>query len=207
MQVIAQLSRFPATEALGRGHEILDFCGMGQERYRPVETYSTGMRQKLRFAMAIVHDPKLLILDEPSAGVDIEMRRSMWEFLRRINEQGTTIILTTHYLEEGEALCRHIAIINHGIIVENTSIKTLLRQLRREVFILDCVEDLPPSISIDGFTTRRSDDHTLEVEVEKGQYLNQIFSTLAADNIHVSSMRNRANRLEEMFVNLVEGSE
>jgi ABC-2 type transport system ATP-binding protein len=130
----------------------------------------------------------------------------MWDFLRRINTQGTTIILTTHYLEEAEALCRNIAIINHGKIVENTSIKTLLRQLRRETFILDCVEQLPQSVAIEGFATRRTDDHTLEVEVEKGQHINQVFTALSAAGIHVSSMRNRANRLEEMFVNLVEGA-
>jgi ABC-2 type transport system ATP-binding protein len=130
----------------------------------------------------------------------------MWAFLKRINEQGTTIILTTHYLEEAEALCRHIAIINHGNIVENTSIKSLLRQLSREVFILDCVEELPAVIAVEGFIVRRVDDHTLEVEVQKGQHLNQVFSVLGAEGVHVSSMRNRANRLEEMFVNLVEGA-
>jgi ABC-2 type transport system ATP-binding protein len=207
--VVNQAGYYGLAPALARerAEKYLRELGLWEQRNVQARMLSGGMKRRLMIARSLIHEPRLLILDEPSAGVDIEMRRSMWEFLRRINEQGTTIILTTHYLEEAEALCRHIAIINHGIIVENTSIKTLLRQLRREVFILDCVEDLPPSISIDGFTTRRSDDHTLEVEVEKGQYLNQIFSTLAADNIHVSSMRNRANRLEEMFVNLVEGSE
>jgi ABC-2 type transport system ATP-binding protein len=134
------------------------------------------------------------------------MRRSMWDFLKKINEDGTTIILTTHYLEEAEALCRHIAIINHGAIVEHSSIKGLLRRLHREVFILDCVEDLPESVEIDDFIVRRVDVHTLEVEVEKGQHINQVFSALDARGIHISSMRNRANRLEEMFVNLVEGA-
>jgi ABC-2 type transport system ATP-binding protein len=167
---------------------------------------SGGMKRRLMIARSLVHEPQLLILDEPSAGVDIEMRRSMWDFLRRINAQGTTIILTTHYLEEAEALCRHIAIINHGRIVENTSMKELLRQLDREVFILDCLEELPDTITIDGFLTRRVDDHTLEVEVQKGQHLNQIFTALDGADIHISSMRNRANRLEEMFVNLVEGA-
>ncbi|HEY6131075.1 MAG TPA: AAA family ATPase, partial [Halioglobus sp.] len=157
-------------------------------------------------ARSLVHEPRLLILDEPSAGVDIELRRSMWDFLRRINAQGTTIILTTHYLEEAEALCRHIAIINDGKIVENTSIKSLLRQLHRETFILDCVEVLPDTLAIEGFAIRRVDDHTLEVEVQKGQHLNEVFTALGAKGIHISSMRNRANRLEEMFVNLVEGA-
>ena len=155
-------------------------------------------------ARALVHEPRLLILDEPTAGVDIEMRRSMWEFLREINAQGTTIILTTHYLEEAEALCRHIAIINKGEIVEHSSIKALLRRLKREVFILDCVEDAPESLEIEGFAVRQLDSHTLEVEVEKGQYINQVFEELDRQGVHINSMRNRANRLEEMFVKLVE---
>ena len=163
------------------------------------------MKRRLMIARALVHEPKLLILDEPTAGVDIEMRRSMWSFLKKINEEGTTIILTTHYLEEAEALCRHIAIINHGVIVENSSIKELLRRLKREVFILDCVEEPPAALDIAGFELRRLDSHTLEVEVEKGQFINQLFDELNRHGIHISSMRNRANRLEEMFVNLVEG--
>jgi ABC-2 type transport system ATP-binding protein len=189
-----------------RAEKYLRELGLWEQRDVQARMLSGGMKRRLMIARSLVHEPRLLILDEPSAGVDIEMRRSMWDFLRRINTQGTTIILTTHYLEEAEALCRHIAIINHGRIVENTSIKTLLRQLRREVFILDCVEALPDAIVIDGFTVRRVDDHTLEVEVEKGQHLNQVFSALEAEGIHISSMRNRANRLEEMFVKLVEGA-
>jgi ABC-2 type transport system ATP-binding protein len=195
----------PPTLARERAEKYLRELGLWEQRDVQARMLSGGMKRRLMIARSLIHEPRLLILDEPSAGVDIEMRRSMWEFLKRINEHGTTIILTTHYLEEAEALCRHIAIINHGVIVENTSIKSLLRQLRREVFILDCVEELPPVVSIGGFTVRRCDDHTLEVEVEKGQYLNQVFAALAAENVHVSSMRNRANRLEEMFVNLVEG--
>jgi ABC-2 type transport system ATP-binding protein len=189
-----------------RAEKYLRELGLWEQRDVQARMLSGGMKRRLMIARSLVHEPRLLILDEPSAGVDIEMRRSMWDFLRRINTQGTTIILTTHYLEEAEALCRHIAIINHGRIVENTSIKTLLRQLRREVFILDCVEAVPDSIVIEGFTVRRVDDHTLEVEVEKGQHLNQVFSALEIEGIHISSMRNRANRLEEMFVNLVEGA-
>ena len=134
------------------------------------------------------------------------MRRSMWDFLKKINAEGTTIILTTHYLEEAEALCRHIAIINHGKIIEHSSMKNLLRQLHREVFILDCREDLPETIAVEGFTVRRVDTHTLEVEVESGQFINQVFVQLDKQGVHITSMRNRANRLEEMFVNLVEGS-
>jgi ABC-2 type transport system ATP-binding protein len=189
-----------------RAEKYLRELGLWEQRNIPARMLSGGMKRRLMIARSLVHEPRLLILDEPTAGVDIEMRRSMWEFLKRINAQGTTIILTTHYLEEAEALCRHIAIINHGKIVENTSIKTLLRRLHREVFILDCVEELPSVMAIEGFTSRRVDDHTLEVEVEKGQHLNQVFAALGAQGIHVSSMRNRANRLEEMFVNLVEGA-
>ena len=140
---------------------------------------SGGMKRRLMIARALVHEPRLLILDEPTAGVDIEMRRSMWDFLKKINAEGTTIILTTHYLEEAEALCRHIAIINEGEIVENSSIKDLLRQLHREVFILDCVEELP-EIWLSKALTSPGGCHTLEVEVEKGQHINQVFAQLDA---------------------------
>jgi ABC-2 type transport system ATP-binding protein len=196
----------PPVLARERAEKYLRELGIWDQRNVQARLLSGGMKRRLMIARSLIHEPRLLILDEPSAGVDIEMRRSMWAFLKRINEQGTTIILTTHYLEEAEALCRHIAIINHGVIVENTSIKALLRQLRREVFILDCVEVLPDSIAIAGYTVRRVDDHTLEVEVQKGQDLNQVFSVLGQVGVHISSMRNRANRLEEMFVNLVEGA-
>ncbi len=196
----------PPALARVRAEKYLRELGLWEQRHIPARMLSGGMKRRLMIARSLVHEPRLLILDEPSAGVDIEMRRSMWDFLRRINEQGTTIILTTHYLEEAEALCRHIAIINDGKIVENTSIKNLLRQLNRETYILDCVEQLPTVIAIEGFAVRRADDHTLEIEVQKGQYLNQVFMALGAQGIQISSMRNRANRLEEMFVNLVEGA-
>jgi ABC-2 type transport system ATP-binding protein len=196
----------PPGLALQRAEKYLKELGMWEKRDVPSRMLSGGMKRRLMIARALVHEPRLLILDEPTAGVDIEMRRSMWDFLKKINAEGTTIILTTHYLEEAEALCRHIAIINQGKIVENTSIKSLLRQLHKEVFILDCVEDLPDAVAIEGFTVRRMDPHTLEIEVEKGQHINQVFSALDTLGIHISSMRNRANRLEEMFVNLVEGA-
>lgn len=196
----------PPGLALQRAEKYLKELGMWDKRNVPSRMLSGGMKRRLMIARALVHEPRLLILDEPTAGVDIEMRRSMWDFLKKINAAGTTIILTTHYLEEAEALCRHIAIINQGRIVENTSIKNLLRQLHKEVFILDCVEDLPDTVVIEGFTVRRKDDHTLEVEVEKGQHINSVFAALDQQDIHISSMRNRANRLEEMFVNLVEGA-
>jgi len=196
----------PVGAARQRAEKYLRALGLWEQRNIQARMMSGGMKRRLMIARALVHEPRLLILDEPTAGVDIEMRRSMWDFLKKINAEGTTIILTTHYLEEAEALCRHIAIINHGEIVENTSIKTLLRQLRRETFVLDCVEELPDPLVIEGFPTRWVDNHTLEVEVEKGQNINQVFAALDRVGIHVSSMRNRANRLEEMFVNLVEGA-
>ena len=189
-----------------RAEKYLRELGLWDKRDVPSRMLSGGMKRRLMIARALVHEPRLLILDEPTAGVDIEMRRSMWDFLKKINEAGTTIILTTHYLEEAEALCRHIAIINDGEIVEHSSVKSLLRQLHREVFILDCVEDLPDTLAIRDFTVRRLDSHTLEVEVENGQHINRLFAALDEHNIHITSMRNRANRLEEMFVNLVEGA-
>ncbi|TDG13814.1 ABC transporter ATP-binding protein [Seongchinamella unica] len=189
-----------------RAEKYLRALGLWDKRDVPARTLSGGMKRRLMIARALVHEPKLLILDEPTAGVDIEMRRSMWDFLKKINAEGTTIILTTHYLEEAEALCRHIGIINNGEIVENTSIKALLRQLQREVFIFDSVEELEDDIGIPGFVTRRLDAHSMEIEVEKGQSINQVFAELGNRGIHISSMRNRANRLEEMFVNLVEGA-
>ncbi len=188
-----------------RAEKYLKALGIWDKRDVQSRMLSGGMKRRLMIARALVHEPKLLILDEPTAGVDIEMRRAMWDFLREINDQGTTIILTTHYLEEAEALCRNIAIINQGSIAENTSIKELLRQLHREVFILDCIETLPGQVAIPGFDIRRLDEHTLEVAVDKGQQLNDVFTGLDSAGIHISSMRNRANRLEEMFVNLVEG--
>ena len=196
----------PAAQARKQAEKYLRELGLWEQRDVQARMLSGGMKRRLMIARALVHEPRLLILDEPTAGVDIEMRRSMWEFLEKINEQGTTIILTTHYLEEAEALCRHIAIINHGEIVENSSIKDLLRRLHQETFILDCIEEVPENIEIKSFKTRRVDSHTLEVEVEKGQHINDVFSALDRNGIHISSMRNRANRLEEMFVNLIDGA-
>ncbi len=188
-----------------RAEKYLRELGLWDKRDVPSRMMSGGMKRRLLIARALVHQPRLLILDEPTAGVDIEMRRSMWDFLKKLNSEGTTIILTTHYLEEAEALCRNIAIINHGEIVEHTSIRDLLRRLHREVFIFDAVDGLPESVAIEGFSVRRIDDNTLEIEVEKGQHINEVFAGLNQANIRISSMRNRANRLEEMFVNLVEG--
>lgn len=194
----------PRQLACERAEKYLKELGLWEKRDVTGRTLSGGMKRRLMIARALVHEPRLLILDEPTAGVDIEMRRGMWDFLKALNEAGTTIILTTHYLEEAEALCRNIAIINHGEIVENSSIKDLLRRLQRETFIIDSAEVLPEDLSIDGFLLRRVDDHSLEIEVEKGQQLNSVFTALDEAGIGVVSMRNRANRLEEMFVNLTE---
>ena len=188
-----------------RAQKYLTALGLWGKRDVPSRTLSGGMKRRLMIARALVHEPRLLILDEPTAGVDIEMRRSMWEFLQQINAEGTTIILTTHYLEEAEALCRNIAIINHGEIVQHSSVKSLLKQLHREIFILDCALELPEVVTIEGFTVYRVDAHTLEVEVEQGQRINDVFTALDTQAIEISSMRNKSNRLEEMFVNLVEG--
>ena len=196
----------PRQLACERAEKYLKALGLWDKRDNTGRMLSGGMKRRLMIARALVHEPKLLILDEPTAGVDIEMRRGMWDFLTELNASGTTIILTTHYLEEAEALCRNIAIINHGEIVENGSIKDLVRRLQREVFIIDSADDLPESLAVEGFVTRRVDNHTLEVEVEKGQHLNDVFAALEAAGVNVVSMRNRANRLEEMFVNLVESA-
>lgn len=189
-----------------RAEKYLKALGIWDKRDEPSRMLSGGMKRRLMIARALVHEPKLLILDEPTAGVDIEMRRSMWEFLQQINAEGTTIILTTHYLEEAEALCRNIAIINQGEIVEHTSVRELVGRLHKEVFILDCKEALPEHLKIEGFEANRLDAHSLEVHVEQGQRINDVFTALDEQGIEISSMRNRANRLEEMFVNLVEGN-
>jgi ABC-2 type transport system ATP-binding protein len=166
---------------------------------------SGGMKRRLMIARALIHEPQLLILDEPTAGVDIEVRRSMWEFLRRINEQGTTIILTTHYLEEAENLCRHIAIIDEGRIIENDRMSTVLRKLQTETFVLNLRAPLRGTLSLPGYRVTLPDETTLEVEVNKEQNLNEIFVALSAAGGEVVSMRNKANRLEELFMRLVEG--
>ncbi len=165
---------------------------------------SGGMKRRLMIARALVHEPKLLILDEPTAGVDIEIRRSMWDFLREINAAGTTIILTTHYLEEAESLCRHIAIIDEGIIIEDARMSQVLRKLQREVFVLSLSEQLEEAPALDGFETRLREDGELEVEKGPESDLNELFEQLNAQGIRVVSLRNKANRLEEMFMHLVE---
>jgi len=173
-----------------------------EKRHARSRELSGGMKRRLMIARALMHEPKLLILDEPTAGVDIELRRSMWEFLKEINAQGVTIILTTHYLEEAEMLCRNIAIIDKGRIIENTSMKTLLGKLNKETFVLDLKAGIT-DLTLPGFVTRKLDEHSFEVDVEKNQGLNAVFAALAAQDITVLSMRNKANRLEELFVSLI----
>ncbi|GGE89993.1 MULTISPECIES: ABC transporter ATP-binding protein [Pseudoalteromonas] len=193
----------PRKLAHERAEKYLKQLGLLEKKDKQARTLSGGMKRRLMIARALMHEPKLLILDEPTAGVDIELRRSMWDFLREINKQGVTIILTTHYLEEAELLCKNIAIIDSGVIVENTTIKALLAKLDKETFVLDLKQPVQP-ISIDGYKYTLTDDHTLEVEVAKSQGLNQVFSALTEQGNTVLSMRNKANRLEELFVGLLE---
>lgn len=193
----------PRSVALVRAEKYLGQLGLWDKRHARSRELSGGMKRRLMIARALMHEPKLLILDEPTAGVDIELRRSMWEFLKEINQQGVTIILTTHYLEEAESLCRNIAIIDKGQIVENTSMKNLLSKLNKETFLLD-IAPTDAAITLEGYRFRQTDSHSLEVDVEKAQGLNGVFSALTAQGIQVLSMRNKANRLEELFVSLVE---
>ena len=184
--------------------KYLTKLGLWDKRRQPSRTLSGGMKRRLMIARALVHEPNLLILDEPTAGVDIELRRSMWEFLQEINAAGTTIILTTHYLEEAESLCRNIAIIDHGEIITHTSTRHLLQQLNKEIFILDSREKITQKPLVDGYEVNLRDEQSIEVAIEKGQSLNELFAALSAINIHIVSMRNKANRLEELFVSLVQ---
>lgn len=187
-----------------RAEQYLTELGLWEKRNVPSRMLSGGMKRRLMIARALIHQPRLLILDEPTAGVDIELRRSMWSFLTRLNQQGITIILTTHYLEEAEQLCRNIGIIDHGRIVENTSMRELLMKLHVETFLLDLrrPQQIVPALS--GYQAKLIDAQTLEVQVEKSQGLNSLFAQLANRGIEVLSMRNKTNRLEELFVSLVE---
>jgi ABC-2 type transport system ATP-binding protein len=193
----------PRKLACERAEKYLTRLGLWDKRNVQARMLSGGMKRRLMIARSLVHEPRLLILDEPTAGVDIEMRRSMWEFLKDINAGGTTIILTTHYLEEAEQLCRNIAIIDRGEIVEDTSMRALLRQLQREVFVLDTHKYLPDPLALPGFESERMDNHCMEVAINRGQSVNELFEVLSEAQIEISSMRNRANRLEELFVGLL----
>ncbi|ETI57990.1 ABC transporter ATP-binding protein [Marinomonas profundimaris] len=192
--------------AAERAEKYLKQLDLWDKRNDQSRMLSGGMKRRLMIARALIHEPEVLILDEPTAGVDIELRRSMWEFIKKLNEQGTTIILTTHYLEEAEQLCRNIAIINAGEIVENTSVKALLKTLNQETFILDLDVSVPDGWDLPEFNIVISKDATtIEVEVIKGQSINAIFKALDAISVNVVSMRNKSNRLEELFVKLIKG--
>ncbi|PHM56823.1 ABC transporter ATP-binding protein [Xenorhabdus sp. KK7.4] len=196
----------PRNVAQSRAETYLSQLDLWGKRNERANRLSGGMKRRLMIARALMHQPKLLILDEPTAGVDIELRRSMWDFLKSLNEQGTTIILTTHYLEEAEMLCRNIGIIQHGELVENTSMKDLLSQLEVETFLLDLAPEgsMP---TLEGYSYRLVDTATLEVDVKRGQGLNDVFSQLSTQGIQIHSMRNKANRLEELFVGLTNNSQ
>jgi ABC-2 type transport system ATP-binding protein len=196
----------PRPVAKQRAEKYLKQLQLWDRRNSIARSLSGGMKRRLMIARALMHEPKLLILDEPTAGVDIEIRRSMWEFLRNINDAGTTIILTTHYLEEAENLCRNVAIIEGGNIIERDSMANVLRKLQTEVFVFNLRESRGSAPSLSGFTAVLSDPHTLEIEMSKTQSLNDIFAQLSAQGIAVNSMRNKVNRLEELFIRLVDGS-
>ncbi len=192
------------TLARQRAEKYLKQLQLWDKRKSMARSLSGGMKRRLMIARALMHEPRLLILDEPTAGVDIEIRRSMWEFLRQINEQGTTIILTTHYLEEAENLCRNIAIIDKGQIIARDRMSNLLRKLQTESFLLTLRNPIQTVPLLEGYQLARVDDHTLEVEISKEQNLNEVFARLSAQGVEVLSMRNKVNRLEEMFMRLVE---
>jgi ABC-2 type transport system ATP-binding protein len=205
LQIIVQQAGYygiPAKIAKERGEFYLKKLGLWEKRYTPARALSGGMKRRLMIVRALLHEPKLLILDEPTAGVDIELRRSMWEFMVELNQQGVTIILTTHYLEEAESLCRNIAIIDQGCIIENTNKKNLLQQLNTETFILYLQDALSTPPVLTGFSCQLIDDTTLSVDVSSAQEINMLFDQLSQHQITVRSMRNKANRLEELFLKL-----
>jgi len=187
-----------------RAEKYLKTLQLWDKRDEISRNLSGGMKRRLMIARAMVHEPRLLILDEPTAGVDIEIRRSMWRYLQNINVEGTTVILTTHYLEEAENLCRNVAIIDHGRIVENTGVKELLGKLHVETFVLDTREPVSRLPELDGYELRLRDQTTIEAEVPKTRSLNNLFTALESENIKVLSMRNKANRLEELFMRLID---
>ena len=194
----------PPRIARARAEKYLKALHLWDRRSHIARTLSGGMKRRLMIARALVHEPRLLILDEPTAGVDIEIRRSMWDFMRDINGAGVTIILTTHYLEEAESLCRNIAIIDEGKIIENDSMANVIGKLQLEAFVLSLQEPIAAAPVLDGYTVRLRNEREIEVEVAKGQGLNEVFAQLTAQSLHVASMRTKTNRLEELFIRLVE---
>ncbi len=193
----------PRREAAARAERYLRRLELWEKRNVMARELSGGMKRRLMIARALVHEPKLLILDEPTAGVDIEIRRSMWGFLRETNAQGTTVILTTHYLEEAESLCRHIGIIDQGHIIERAGMQTVLNRLHTETFVLNLRGELAELPQLGGFVLERIDDCTLEVAVNKQQSINGLFEALSRNGIEVISMRNKQNRLEQLFIDML----
>ncbi|WP_020561329.1 ABC transporter ATP-binding protein [Thiofilum flexile] len=197
----------PRTEALERSEKLLNQLGLWEKRKDQARELSGGMKRRLMIARALIHQPRLLILDEPTAGVDIEIRRSMWDFLTELNESGTTIILTTHYLEEAESLCRNIGIIDQGQLIENTSMKKLLNRIDTETYVFDLDNALASPPEHNALTFELRDPTTLEVSFHKESFsLNQVFDWFKENNIKITSMRNKTNRLEQLFIDLVEGN-
>ncbi len=196
----------PLKLAKERAEKYLRQLGLWEKHNQQARVLSGGMKRRLLIARALVHEPRLLILDEPTAGVDIELRRSTWEFLQEINKAGTTIILTTHYLEEAENLCRNIAMIDKGEIVVNTTMKQLLQTLNQELFVLDTFTHMTTAPNLPGFDVTLKDETTLEVGLTRQQNLNDVFAQLSNQNISVKSMRNKSNRLEQLFVSLLKDS-
>jgi len=194
--------------AYQRAEKYLKQLSLWDKRHTIARELSGGMKRRLMIARALVHEPKILILDEPTAGVDIEIRRSMWKFLKEINQQGTTIILTTHYLEEAESLCKNIAIINNGVVIESSGMQTLLAKLHVETFVLNTEDELKDKLQGwsegEGCNVKKIDDTTFEVEISKKYSLNELFAELNKREINISSLRSKSNRLEELFVHLVE---
>ena len=193
----------PRAQALARAEEVLKEAQLWDKADKVSRSLSGGMKRRLMIARAMMTRPKLLILDEPTAGVDIEIRRGMWSTLQQINAAGTTIILTTHYLEEAESLCRNLAIIDHGRIVEQGPMKALLAKLDVEGFLFDVEGVLPASLpQIEGASLRASDAHTLDLDMPRAMDLNRVFAAFESAGIRVRSMRTKSNRLEELFVRL-----
>ena len=191
------------SHATKRAEKYLRKLNLWEKRNERSRNLSGGMKRRLMIARALVHEPKMLILDEPTAGVDVELRRSMWDFLIDINQQGVTIVLTTHYLEEAESLCKNIAIINHGKIVENTSMKELLSRLNKETFIFDLNNPIKELPNLDDYNLKLVDTTTIEVEVDRERNINKLFEILTKKNINITSMRNKTSRLEELFLKLL----
>ncbi|BDA01283.1 ABC transporter ATP-binding protein [Vibrio cholerae] len=204
-QIVLQQAGYygvPKALAKERAKKYLTQLDLWEKRSERARNLSGGMKRRLMIARALMHEPQLLILDEPTAGVDIELRRSMWEFLKQINAQGVTIILTTHYLEEAEMLCRHIGIIQRGELIENTTMKSLLGKLHVETFVLD-VDGNAPIAPLQGVVKQQMVEDSLEIELEKSQGINHVFTQLTEQGVKVLSMRNKVNRLEELFVSIV----